>query len=576
MPGADGVFGTTDDYVYPLGIDPAQNLGYFMYTENSPADEQGEDADDWVAFTMRMREPSKAFLAGQGSIYTGRAIRAPGPDGQLNTADDVISEADAGLMPAGDNLAGSYEAEVIYYLRRGTLYRRQLLVGVPQPAYNPLLASRSWYELNDISARPPIEATYAPVVNTMGDLSFRSARFMHRLPASYTTGLAGFPTLEQGLATDSPGDANFPFLPPLQYVESGNNSGFHDAESLGALTSADQLDHNRNYPVPMKLPEFWFGFPTMRETSSPAWNFPNNPASTIWTDYADPMNTTGPRYHTNLYTTATRVAEDAIATNVVSFDVKAWDPDAIPNPNGTGAPTGAYVDLGKLWPGASPSVVAPGPRPSNGTPAGLPGYLPNPPFGPLPGSWPPSRLPWPGPDRLFGTPDDVLMVGWDGKPGVAVVDDDGDGVVDDISEMFWLGSDDVRPDGRGFGEPFGYDSTISPAYAIPPGYGLDLQPGVAGTDDDGNGATDDAAEYGWSGSDDILGNPPLGMLRAPFRLARSYDTWCTAYTKPTQFRVQPVAPPYIAPLRGIQIKIRFVDPATRLTREITIIQELLP
>ena len=66
-----------------------------------------------------------------------------------------------------------------------------------------------------------------------------------------------------------------------------------------------------------------------------------------------------------------------------------------------------------------------------------------------------------------------------------------------------------------------------------------------------------------------------GILGATI-LARTYDTWCTAYTKPTQARVIPVAPPYIVPLRGIQIKIRFVDPATRLTREITIVQELLP
>ena len=67
---------------------------------------------------------------------------------------------------------------------------------------------------------------------------------------------------------------------------------------------------------------------------------------------------------------------------------------------------------------------------------------------------------------------------------------------------------------------------------------------------------------------------PLGLRRAPASLSRTYDTWCTAYTKPTQMGVVPVAPPYIVALRGIQIKIRFVDPDTRLTREITIIQEL--
>jgi hypothetical protein len=73
---------------------------------------------------------------------------------------------------------------------------------------------------------------------------------------------------------------------------------------------------------------------------------------------------------------------------------------------------------------------------------------------------------------------------------------------------------------------------------------------------------------------------PFGMLRADLSLCRTYDTWCTAYTKPTprvnasSAPVVPVAPPYIVPVRGIQIKIRFADPETRLTREITIAQEL--
>lgn len=37
--------------------------------------------------------------------------------------------------------------------------------------------------------------------------------------------------------------------------------------------------------------------------------------------------------------------------------------------------------------------------------------------------------------------------------------------------------------------------------------GPDLRPGVAGTDDDGNGTTDDASEIGWPGSDDAFPSP---------------------------------------------------------------------
>jgi hypothetical protein len=185
----------------------------------------------------------------------------------------------------------------------------------------------------------------------------------------------------------------------------------------------------------------------------------------------------------------------------------------------------------------------------------------------------------------IGLGDDIGMMGPDRRPGQAGADDDGDGIVDNVSELFWSPSDDVRPAGRGFAEPFGYNLGPGvPSYALY-GLGLDTTPGRAGVDDDANGTVDDAFDIGWPDSDD-----PTPMLRAPFALARTYDTWCTAYTRPRQLPqdfngngrfdtnewVRPVAPPYIVPLRGIQIKIRYADPESRLTREITIIQELQP
>ena len=56
------------------------------------------------------------------------------------------------------------------------------------------------------------------------------------------------------------------------------------------------------------------------------------------------------------YSNGARIADDVILTNVIGFDVKAWDPYAQvldPNPTGQGDPNaqtyvaqGAYVDLG--------------------------------------------------------------------------------------------------------------------------------------------------------------------------------------------------------------------------------------
>jgi hypothetical protein len=77
----------------------------------------------------------------------------------------------------------------------------------------------------------------------------------------------------------------------------------------------------------------------------------------------------------------------------------------------------------------------------------------------------------------------------------------------------------------------------------------------------------------WKGPNNVDegGGGDDGLWR---RLLHTYDTWCTAYSKPAHVGMKPVGPPYIAPVRGIQIKIRFVDPETRHTRETTIVQEL--
>lgn len=77
-----------------------------------------------------------------------------------------------------------------------------------------------------------------------------------------------------------------------------------------------------------------------------------------------------------------------------------------------------------------------------------------------------------GTDVLFDASENGKY-GNDGKPGVAGVDDDGDGIIDNESE--WKSVGVFGPDGK---------------------------PGVAGVDDDNNGVIDDCSEYNWPGSDD--------------------------------------------------------------------------
>ena len=157
-------------------LDPAQNLGYFEYSENAPADLQGEDTDDYIAFTTK---------APEGQFFSGRIWIPPGSKAVNQTA-----------LPT---LITSQFAEVIYFLRNGNLYRRVLLIvperkgkltvsqipnigtGLFLPAMFGGVAS-SWMGVNDISAHMSSESAISlsplqPVPNTLGQLTNREYRF---------------------------------------------------------------------------------------------------------------------------------------------------------------------------------------------------------------------------------------------------------------------------------------------------------------------------------------------------------------------------------------------------------------
>ena len=152
-------------------LNPADNKGYFEYGENSFADLQGEDTDDYVRFTVQ---------APEGQYYVGRMYVTPTTPLPVN-----MSQAQVNYMLQTQPITiTSQTAEVIYFLRNGNLYRRVLLVaperqssispGPPplrwrravESAYQSsrlpiafysapvLYACLSWQGVNDLSARP--------------------------------------------------------------------------------------------------------------------------------------------------------------------------------------------------------------------------------------------------------------------------------------------------------------------------------------------------------------------------------------------------------------------------------------
>ena len=208
-------------------------------------------------------------------------------DTTVGDFDDVLmfttrSQSRPFVGKCGANAVQSDVAEVSWFLRGNTLHRRVLLVA---PSVNLSgVGEAGFYANYDLSAHATWNAagTFAGYVpNTLGDLTRRECRYAHK-----------------------------------PWKNSGSNWPY-DARAWGQL-----------------------GLPTIREcsilsaTSLPfPGSLPTKATMDFWTN--DTTNRFADNYLTNSPTTETRIADDVILTNVIGFDVKAFDTGVM-----------AYVDLG--------------------------------------------------------------------------------------------------------------------------------------------------------------------------------------------------------------------------------------
>ncbi len=176
-------------------------------------------------------------------------------------------------------------AEVAWFLRGRTLHRRVLLVA---PSATIPTNEIGYYSNYDISARTDSGANTLRA-NTLGDLTRPQRRFAHPPTA--------------------------PLVPSNVRLWHWTNSGY-------------------SFPT----------LPTIREcsgsTATSAWSteeMPGSPPTPAPLDFW--TNASGHRVPDDAYVTTGgfRISDDVILTNVIGFDVKAWDPTA-----------GAYKDLGYL------------------------------------------------------------------------------------------------------------------------------------------------------------------------------------------------------------------------------------
>jgi len=177
-------------------LNPRDNLGYFEYGENSFADLQGEDCDDYLRFTAK---------APEGQLFTGRAYVAPTNGLSMGTSGNMTAAQLSRYYNSQPVTVSSQYAEIIYFLRNGNLYRRVLLVaperqssmsnsyvnattsaGVYFPGIFGGTQRTSWQGVNDFSARPISTGTINSsagdpliILNTLADLTNRENRFAY-------------------------------------------------------------------------------------------------------------------------------------------------------------------------------------------------------------------------------------------------------------------------------------------------------------------------------------------------------------------------------------------------------------
>jgi hypothetical protein len=177
-------------------------------------------------------------------------------------------------------------AEVAWFVRGHTLHRRVLLV-VPGVSFPNGTTQTNYYINYDVSAR--YDGTKM-IANTLGDLTLRENRYAH----SAGTGSIPWSWSYSGYT--------FPTLPTLNECSST------------ATSYAGWLPTNTSPLNPVSTFDLWTN------------NISNYVADNALTGVA-----------------GTRVADDIILTNVIGFDVKAWDPHYT---SPTTAGPGAYVNLG--------------------------------------------------------------------------------------------------------------------------------------------------------------------------------------------------------------------------------------
>ncbi|MFM7160701.1 MAG: type II secretion system protein J [Planctomycetaceae bacterium] len=445
----------------------SERQGYFYIREGNPDD----DTDDLLQMTVALRPGEEPFygLWARRDPVTGALSDLPRANlgGSTGNGGRWPNHPDADDRVAGYNRTStSSRAEVAYFLRGGSLYRRVLLIRQPAVA--------------GLDSAQPTDINGAPL-----DLSM--------FEAGGTPPLLNFYSCADFSAWRNPISGRLQF----HSIHSLNNEGA--AGTFPLSNPALRFGHDPVTGLPRELDKngLYFGRFTHGETSFTSstaarrgFGYPGriDPNNNWPNPYAASTNNAGD-LRTNVtldpttaviaeYPGGTRMSEDLLMTNVQRFDIKVWDEAASRGPDGfqgragddgngvpgnddgelgwPGSDDGMFVDLGHsgtigFYRGANPGPFG---NASVNPYRGNASYSPNGDF--RFDTWSP-RLDLDG-DGLFDRPPfRAGFVGLDGKPGWANINDDGNliedpslfttavanTVNDNPNELGWPGTDDT-------------------------------------------------------------------------------------------------------------------------------------
>jgi len=284
----------------------SQQQGYIYYSENNPLD----DTDDVLQFTIFGSQQNNRYPE-QNLDYFGRASNiSTGPPGNRRDQPDW----DDGTP--GDDVSVSKQAEVVYFLRHGTLYRRTLLLRDATSIPNNLQE----YDGSDEQklAQPAVFSGGNPVDLMIG----YGGNFYSDFDYSAHFGTSPY----DGDLTPPPGSPN------QVAVFHGSLSNYADNNwPLGVPHF--RFGHHPSSGIPREYfvsggTDYFFGRYTHEETSNTNFQYPDNNSGNVFGRNDFDLNFYKNTGRLDIFANGSRRGTDILMNNVQSFDVEIWDAGA--------------------------------------------------------------------------------------------------------------------------------------------------------------------------------------------------------------------------------------------------------